>query len=115
MIISYFFRQFFTRIWSFLQHWYVNSFRHISHASLSLLERLDRIFAVKITLRHLFEPLYQDYTVLGFILGFIFRSISVLIGSALYLLIFTIATVLYLAWAAIPLFVCYQILVAYLS
>ena len=45
----------------------------------------DQSFAVAITLRHFFEPLYKDYSIVGRVLGIVFRSARVVIGGVCYL------------------------------
>ena len=62
----------------------------------------DQSFAVAITLRHFFEPLYKDYSVIGRILGIVFRAGRVAIGGVFYLLIALVFAVIYLIWIAIP-------------
>ena len=62
----------------------------------------DRSFAIAITLRHFFEPLYKDYSIIGRILGVVFRSVRVVIGGAVYLLLALGFAALYLLWLAIP-------------
>ena len=101
----------FYRIIDFFKQWYIHSFYIFGNFIISLLARLDRVFAVKISLRYLFHPLYQDYTPIGYILGFIFRLIRVLMGSAIYFLILIIAIAGYLAWLAIPIFLIYKIFI----
>lgn len=66
------------------------------------LTKADQSFAVAITLRHFFEPLYKDYSIVGRILGIFFRSVRVLIGGACYLLLALGFAVVYLIWLAIP-------------
>ena len=105
--LFYLIRQFFFRIFRFLRHWYVDSFVFIWHKFLGFLERLDRVFAVKITMRHWLEPLYQDKTIVGYILGFIFRTLRVFFGGFFYIFIFLIAIGVYLAWILIPLILIY--------
>lgn len=99
--LVYLVQRFFYRIYEFLRHWYIGGLSAVFHQTLSLLELLDRKFALKITVRYLFRPLYQDYTILGYILGFIFRSIRVIAASFLYFLIILLASAVYLVWAAI--------------
>lgn len=90
------------RIKDFFHHWYVHASRTLGHAFISFLERLDRTFAVRITLGHFFEPLYKDYSIVGRILGVIFRSARVLIGGIVYLFFGIIFLGVYLAWLLIP-------------
>ena len=104
----YLIQRFFYRIFEFLRHWYVGGFLAAVHQTLNVLERLDRVLALKITLRYIFKPLYQDYSPLGYFLGFIFRGGRLLIGGLVYLVVILIATVLYIGWAAVPIFIVYQ-------
>ena len=62
----------------------------------------DQSFAVAITLRHFFEPLYKDYSVIGRILGIVFRAARVAIGGIFYILIALLFAIIYLVWLAIP-------------
>ncbi|MBI2024979.1 MAG: hypothetical protein HYT03_02765 [Candidatus Harrisonbacteria bacterium] len=96
--------RFFYRVFEFIRHWYVDGFFAVVHKTLTALERLDRSFALKITLRNLFKPLYQDYNFLGYLLGFIFRTGRILIGGAIYLFIVLTGAAIYLAWAAAPIY-----------
>lgn len=98
----YLIHRFFYRLTDFFYHWYVRGSRVFLHYGISLLERLDRYFAVKITLRHFFEPLYQDYSAMGRILGFIFRPLRVIVGFAVYILVGAVWTLFYFIWLSIP-------------
>ncbi len=73
--------------------------------TVSLLERLDQKLAVKITARYFFKPLYQDYSVIGYTLGFIFRSIRLLTGGLVYLAIILAALAIYILWAGLPVYI----------
>ncbi|MEK7593393.1 MAG: hypothetical protein AAB464_01620 [Patescibacteria group bacterium] len=110
MFIVYLFNRFFYRLKEFFRHWYVKSFFIYTDFVVSFLERLDRVFAFKITLRFLFQPLYGDYSVLGYILGFIFRISRLAVGGLVHLAVIAIAVVLYLIWLATPIYIVYRIL-----
>jgi hypothetical protein len=96
--LGYLVHRFFYRIFDFFRHWYVGGSRIIAHAFISTLEDIDRSFAVKITLQHFFEPLYKDYSVIGRILGVIFRSFRVAIGIVIYAVIAVCFAVAYVIW-----------------
>jgi hypothetical protein len=55
----------------------------------------------------MFEPLYQDRSFAGHILGFIFRAIRVVVAFVIYFVIAVIFVAVYLLWAAIPLILIY--------
>jgi len=105
--LVYLVQRFFYRLFDFFHHWYVDGSRSSFHYFLSVLEVVDRTLAVRITLRHFFEPLYRDYTIIGRILGVIFRSGRLLVGGVIYGLLTIIFLAIYLAWLLIPLFVIY--------
>jgi hypothetical protein len=109
MLIVYLLNHLMRRIKEFFRHWYINSFFAYGQFVFSFLERLDRFFAFKITWRHLFQPLYQDRTILGFILGFIFRLQRLLVAGLVYLVFIAVAAGFYLAWLASPIFLIYKI------
>lgn len=77
---------------------------------LNVLEKLDKIFAIRITIRHWLKPLYQDRTIVGYVLGFIFRSLRILLAAFFYILIFLIGCLIYFLWALLPLFLIYKFL-----
>jgi len=108
--VIYLFNRFFYRIFEFLEHWYIGSFKVYSHFFISFLEKLDRTFAFKITLRNLFQPLYSDRSFIGYILGFFFRSGRLFISGILYLIIIVLAIFIYLAWLLVPIYIIYKIL-----
>lgn len=100
--LFYIFSVAFKRIKIFLTDWYINSFLAFWDFLLKTLTRLDKTFAVKITIRHWLEPLYQDRTVMGYILGFIFRTLRIALGVITYLIISGFVLFCYLIWAMVP-------------
>lgn len=104
----YLLTRFVYRLQEFLEHWYVGGFKVISHKAVAFLEELDRTFALQITLRYIFEPLYQDRTVLGYILGFIFRSGRIILAFIIYLIVITFFAAAFLAWALFLPYIIYR-------
>ncbi|MFH0712418.1 MAG: hypothetical protein V2A55_00955 [Candidatus Jorgensenbacteria bacterium] len=105
----YLIERFFYRIRTFIEHWYVVSFKKYSDFVLNLLSKVDYYLAWEITLKHLFHPLYKDYTFIGYVLGFIFRSVRLLVAGVIYLVLFAIIIGLYLLWLLIPPAIVYTI------
>lgn len=112
-LLIYITTRFAYRFQEFLRHWYLDSFTIISHFLVSLLERLDRTFALKVTLRHIFEPLYQDRTILGHLLGFVFRSLRLILAIAVYIVVVSFFVMFYLLWILLLPYVVYRTIVAY--
>ncbi len=100
--ISYLVSRFFYRIYVFFRDWYVDGSRAVARAFMATLEYLDRSLAVKITLQHFFEPLYKDYSIIGRVLGIVFRSIRVVLGAVIYALIGIAFAAVYLVWIIVP-------------
>lgn len=100
--MGYLIHRFFYRIADFFHHWYVDGSRVIAHRFISTLEELDQTLAVAITLRYFFQPLYKDYSVIGRILGVVFRTGRILIGGAIYLVIALMFSAFYVFWIAVP-------------
>lgn len=98
----YLIQRFFYRFFDFFHHWYIDGSRFIAHTFISTLTEMDKSFAVGITLRHFFEPLYKDYSIVGRILGIVFRSVRVVIGGVIYGIAALVCLAIYLAWVAIP-------------
>ncbi|MDP3974918.1 MAG: hypothetical protein Q8P88_01360 [Candidatus Jorgensenbacteria bacterium] len=90
------------RIAEFLRHWYVKSAKIYFNFVLDRLSRLDYFFAWKITARHLFQPLYHDYSIVGYVLGFLFRSARLVLASGVYGALFALALGCYVVWLIIP-------------
>lgn len=99
---AYIVQRFFFRLGDFFHHWYVDGSRVIGHRFLIALEEADRSFAIKVTLRYFFMPLYRDYSFIGRVLGVIFRTGRVLLGLTVYAIVAALFLVFYLAWLATP-------------
>ena len=105
-------KRFVYRIFDFLRHWYWYSMRIYANRVLNLLEAVDYRLAWKITLRNLFEPLYRDYTLIGYALGFVFRAARLFVGGLIYIFLFALMLVFYLLWAAFPPYIIFRIIIS---
>jgi hypothetical protein len=103
--VVYLARRLLYRFLDFFHHWYVDGSRAIGRHFMTTLTAADRSFAVAITLRHFFEPLYKDYSIIGRILGIVFRTVRVVIGGVFYLILAIAFAIVYLVWLAVPAFV----------
>ncbi len=99
--ITYLVQRLLYRVIDFLYHWYVHSAKLYTSFVLDLLSNVDRKLAWKVTFHHFFEPLYQDYSLIGRVLGFVFRLLRLAGGLVVYAVIFTFAVALYIIWVLI--------------
>lgn len=107
MVFPYLLGRALYRIRLFISDWYIGGFRLVSSRTVNMLESLDRTWALWITFKNIFQPLYQDHTFTGRILGFIFRSIRIVIGLCLYALVIAGAFIVYALIAIAPLYILY--------
>ena len=94
--------RFIYRFIDFFHHWYYDGSRAIAHRFVEALSITDESLAIRVTIRHFTQPLFRDYTVIGRILGVIFRSGRVALGAVVYLFMTVLFGVFYLAWIALP-------------
>lgn len=100
--LGYAVRRFVFRFTDFFHHWYVDASRRFLGSFFSLFKTLDETLAIKITLRYFFHPLYGDYTVMGRILGVVFRSGRVALGFVVYVILAVLFLAVYGAWLLFP-------------
>lgn len=98
----YILNRFVFRLTDFFHHWYIDGSRRYAHAFISFLSGLDRVFALRITARLFWHPLYGDYSIIGRIVGVVFRTLRIIIALGLYAAMSLAALALYLIWLAIP-------------
>lgn len=110
MVLVYLIRRFFYRIYDFLRHWYVKSAKIYSNFVLDRLAKIDRVLAWRINLQYLFQPLYKDYTIIGYGMGFLLRLLRLIGTGFVYLVIFAIAILIYLVWLLIPILIVWWVL-----
>ena len=108
--VVYILNRYLFRIYYFLYHWYVRGFRKFLNWAINYLEKLDYKFALRVNLKNIFQPLFQDYSVIGHVLGFISRSIRIVVASIIYAVFIIFCAILFLAWALIPIFAIYKII-----
>lgn len=87
----------------------MSGFKVYANFIVSVLEKLDRFFAFKVTYRNLFYPLYGDRSVFGYVFGFIFRIWRLFLAIIFYIIFGIIAIIAFLFWCAIPLYIIYKI------
>ncbi len=103
--LIYFFKKIVRVIISVLKHWYIDSFYTIYDTLVRTIKKLDRKWALKITLQHFFQPLYQDYTWTGYIMGVGLRLFRVVLASITYTFVLVIFIASYLAWCLVPIWI----------
>ncbi|MDO8429976.1 MAG: hypothetical protein Q7S73_01245 [bacterium] len=98
------------RILDFLRHWYIHGFLRAIDVSYNILEKLDKIFALQITAKNWFQPLYQDYSIIGYLWGFVFRTARIFASLVIYGIFIILSSILFILWALLPPYVIYKII-----
>ena len=58
---------------------------------------------------NMFKPLYKDYSVIGYVVGFPIRLVRLIITLAIYAVVILIAAGVYLIWLFAPIYVVWNI------
>ncbi len=109
MVIWYFVRNLALLIVFFFKHWYLDGFFAVVRTVARALGALEKSLALKVNLYFFFEPLYQERNIYGYVIGFLYRSLKLLLGGFLYAVIVVVGVAAYLLWAAIPAYILYRI------
>lgn len=94
----------------FLRNWYEGGFYAFMKFLFFAMERVDKVFALRITMRYFFTPLYNDRTILGYILGVLLRSCRILISLPIYGGVGFIILILMFVWMILPVFIGYHVI-----
>lgn len=108
--LVYIFKLFLKRILDFFKHWYIDGFLKAVIWTYGILESLDKKLALRITFKNWFQPLYQDYSFIGYLWGFIFRTARIILSLLIYGFLIIVAVLLFLFWISAPIFVIYKII-----
>jgi hypothetical protein len=109
--LIYIVSQAFYRMGDFFKHWYIDSARAIAHKTLVILGSFDQRLALRVTAEHFFDPLYQDHSIIGHVLGVVFRSGRILIAVCIYALVTAVALFVYIAWAGLLTYALYRAII----
>ncbi|MDP3725122.1 MAG: hypothetical protein Q8R20_01485 [Nanoarchaeota archaeon] len=90
------------RVAEFFQHWYVGGFRTWWNFVAHSVAWFDRSFGWRVTVKHLFQPLYKDFSALGYILGVPYRVARFFVGLVFYVVFLFFAASIFLLWLCVP-------------
>lgn len=110
MVAVYIVKSFLFNIVLFFKHWYVDGWYWVYGRVLRALRVIEARIGMRVHIRFLFVPLYQEYNIFGYVIGFLFRIFRIGLGTVLYGCIAVFGALLYMVWAAIPLVLVLRIL-----
>jgi hypothetical protein len=85
-----------------LVSWYTIGLPRVIMRVRTMIASFEAQLAVKETIKHLTEPLFQDYTLAGRFIGALFRVGRILLGGILYLGISIIGILILAMWVIAP-------------
>ncbi len=109
MVFIYLLKTLFFRIEAFFRRWYVGGFFVVYEYVRASIKKSEEFFAVRISAHFLLKPLYQEYSIVGYGMGFITRLGRIVVGSIWYAVLILGATLVYVCWATIPLYIIYAL------
>jgi hypothetical protein len=98
----------------FFRNWYAGGIRFFMSVFIFSIQRVDRVFALKITVRNFFTPLYNDRTVIGYVLGIILRSGRIVVSLPIYGIAGAGVVLAMIVWMGIPVAIVYKFVTALL-
>lgn len=100
--LSYLVQLALARIAGFFLHWYVGGTHAFRARYRSLSKTLEDAVASRAMLHLLFRPLYGDYSVVGRIIGPVFRLGRLTLGGIAHLVLWLAFLILWVAWVLLP-------------
>ena len=106
-------KTFMFRIAMFFKHWYYDAFFAVYGTWLRFVRAGERRFAIRVNLHFLFRPLYQEYNIVGYVLGFVYRFGKTVFGMLLYTCVAVLAAGCYILWVMLPVVLIFKIIRGY--
>lgn len=100
--LSYLVQLALSRIAGFFLHWYRGGSQAFLARYRSLSRTLENAVASRAMLHLLFRPLYGDYSIVGRIIGPVFRLGRLALGGIAHLMLATLFLIGWLAWLVLP-------------
>lgn len=99
----------------FFRNWYFNTSKKFWTGTLNQFYDFEKTLALRINLHYWLVPLYQDYSIVGYLIGVPFRTFRIFLALIFYLIYFSIALIIWLIWVSIPILIIFKIFYEILS
>lgn len=86
----------------FFDFWYLHFPKNLIRNYSDRFYSLDKVLGFRSNLRNISKPLFQDYTLIGYILAFIYRILIIVFSSIIYSLLFIVYVIFLLIWLILP-------------
>lgn len=89
-------------ITDFLFFWYVQGSKDFWRREINMVKGVERDIGILINLKLIFQPIYSDYSLIGKLIGPIFRLGRVLLGCLFVVFLSGLIIVCYALWLLLP-------------
>lgn len=94
---------------NFLIWWFVGAPKRIFVISNRILAIVNNEVSFILNLRMLFVPLFGDYTIIGRLMGFVYRTIKIVLGMLLLIFLFFLGILVLFSWYLLPFYLFYEL------
>ncbi|HPH78969.1 MAG TPA: hypothetical protein PLH65_02705 [bacterium] len=95
---------------TFFNWYYRDQTKNIYQVFVGLWSLIASYFDIQMMIKHLGEPLYQDYSYSGRAIGFLIRLGRIILGVFLQIILAIILGILLLLWVLLPLIISVKII-----
>lgn len=86
----------------FLDFWFHHFPRRIIRLFFDFVYYADKFFAVRANIRNFTKPLFGDYSIIGYAITFVYRSLKIVSGCSLYFFVFCGYFIFIIGWLLLP-------------
>jgi hypothetical protein len=88
----------------FIDFWFHHFPRRITRSFFDFIYYLDKFFGLKANLRNLTQPLFRDFSIVGYAIAFSYRLIKVFTSGIIYLFVALLYLIFLILWIFLPIF-----------
>ena len=92
-------------MFTFVNWYYITQTRNLIGILTDLFGLVASIFAIRMMWQHITEPLYQDYTYAGRAIGFMIRSLRIILGLLVEGLVILVLLAVLALWVVLPILI----------
>lgn len=94
----------------FFKFWYIAGPVWFWRQNWQMIGNFESVFATRAMLQHISEPIFQDYTRAGRVIGVVVRILRTILGLIFYVVVMAIFTIAAAIWLIAPPFAMWQVL-----
>jgi len=101
-LLGYFFRKIGFYILDFIKTYFINGHHFLFKSYQNLFAKLEYRTGLIVNLRYFRIPLWQEYSFAAYLLSIPYRTIRIIFGTILLILLTLIFAMIYLCWMSLP-------------